>query len=159
LRRREGLFRSVQVSGVGVEGCLSDNVLLKQLVLTIIVLLRQLELRICPSCCRSRLIQRGLQLIDLLFSVRERGLLLVNDELEGFWVDTEKDIAVLEGRVGLDRHFNHAPLHGGQYRGQRKIDASVGREGMIVVHSQEQQRDTENSSQRSGGKRPLVHRD
>jgi len=30
---------------------------------------------------------------------------------------------------------------------------------MIVVHSQEQQHDTENSSQRSRGKRPLVHRD
>jgi len=64
------LFCCVQISCVGVEGCLCDNVLLEQFVLTIIVLLRQLELRIRPSGCRSRLVERCLKLIDFLFSVR-----------------------------------------------------------------------------------------
>jgi hypothetical protein len=52
-------------------------------------LLRQLELRIRPSSRRGRLIQRCLQLIDLLFSVRQRRFLLVYDVLERFWVDTK----------------------------------------------------------------------
>jgi hypothetical protein len=61
-RRREGLFRSVQISGVGVERCLGNDVLFEEFVLAIVVLLRQLELRIRPSSRRGRLIQRCLQL-------------------------------------------------------------------------------------------------
>jgi hypothetical protein len=158
-RRRQGLFRSVQVSGVGVEGCLGDDVLLKQFGLTIKVLLRQLELRIRPCGRCSRLVERGFEFIDFLFSIGERRFLLVNDVLVWFRFNTEKDVAFLKQRVYPNRHFNHAPLYGGQYRGHREVDARVGRKGMIVVHNKKQQKNTDYSTQHRRGKRPLVDRD
>src|SRR5262249_8281183 len=102
----------------------------------IIIVLRQLALRISPFRFRTRFIKRLLELSDLLLGFRQRCCLLVDNILEWFRIDTEKDVSVLEWSVRLDRHFGDAPPHSRKYRSHRVVDASVGCEWVIVAHAQ-----------------------
>ena len=137
-RPHQRLLRRFEIAGEGLEGGLRDDLLFKQFRLPVVVLLRQLRLRIGPFGGGGRLVEQRFELPHVLLRFGERRLLLVDDILERRWVDTEQHIPFLERRVGLDGHLDHAPPDRREHGRHRKIDAGVGGEGMIVVHDQHQ---------------------
>src|SRR5262249_12887060 len=124
----------------------------------IVVLLRQFELRIGLFGRCRRLVERGLELPYVLLGFRERSLLLLDHVFVGLRVDAKQYIPALERGVLLHRHLDHPAPHGWQHGRHRKIDASILRKGVIVVHDQQQQRDADDSAQRRGRERPLIDR-
>jgi hypothetical protein len=124
--------------------------LLEQLELPVVILLRQLELRLGPfGRCRC-LVERGFQLRDFLLGLRQRRSLLIDDVLIWLRIDTEQHVAFLERRVGLHRHLGHTAFHRGKDRRHRKVDPGIFGEGMIIVHDQQNQTDAKDSAEHRG---------
>src|SRR5262249_49849923 len=155
---RQRLSRGFEVAGIGIERRLRDDPLLEQLGLAVVVLLRQIELRVGFFSAGGRLIERGLELHHVLLGFREQSLLLVDDVLVRLRVDAEQHIPFLERHVRLHRHLDHAAPDRRKQRRHGKIDAGILRKRMIVVHDQQQQCDADDPAQRRGRKRPLVDR-
>src|SRR5215472_6897686 len=68
-------------------------------------------------------------------------------------------VTLLQRHVGHNRNLDHAPFDARQYRRDRKVDARVRREWMVVGHCYEQKRKPQDAAKRSRRKRPLIDRD
>ena len=64
----------------------------------------------------------------------------------------------LERPVRLHGHLDHATPDRRKHGRHGKIGAGIGVEGMIVIHDQQQQCNSDDPAQRRGRKRPLVDR-
>jgi hypothetical protein len=92
----------------------------------------------------------------VLLSLRERSAALGNLKLVSSRIYAKQDVALLERLVVLDWHLDHAAFDIRDDRCGREIDTGIGREGVIVVHNQQNCGNKEYSTKRSRRERPLV---
>jgi len=104
------LLRRIEIASRGIERRLCYIFGLEELCLPVIGGLRQRKLRLGLFKVRRSLIERSLELLDVLFSFGECRLLLLHDELVGRRVELEQRIALPQRHVRLDRHLTTRPL-------------------------------------------------
>ncbi len=154
----EGLLGDVDIAGELVEGRFGDHVLLEQGELPLVVLLGEGELCLDLVDIGESLVVGALELFDVLLRLGKHRLLLIDHELILRRIDAEQDVALLERRVRLDRHLDHAASDIGENRRGGEVDPRVLAERVVVVHHQHDDADHEDAAEHRRRQRPFVDR-
>lgn len=156
-RLLHGGLRAVHVARRAVELGLAllqpdggDGAAGHQLLVAVVLLLRQLQLGLRPVEPALRGVERVLVRLHLALRQGERGLQLLHLVLEGRGVDAEQHVALGERNVGLHGHLDHpAPDRGHDGRGD-EIGPGDGRVGMVEVHAQQDRREQQRAAHHGG---------
>jgi hypothetical protein len=104
-------------------------------------------------------ISAGAQLLGCLNSVGQCGLLCFDGVFERLGIDSEKNIALFQRLVRVNRNLNDLTADGGNDRGRVEVEARLAAEGMIVVHSEQKNSDDRDPTKHRGQQGEPVNRD
>src|SRR5262245_56463086 len=127
------------------------------MLLPVVVLLGEVYLRLNFGDVRGCLLERGLELLDVLLGLSQRRLLLLENVLVRLGIDLEEHVPFLEWNVGRDWNLGHHASDGRKDRRRVEIQPCLPGEGMVVIHDKKDEADEQDAAEHCRRDRPLVY--